>query len=232
MLTVRNLALLGSLHCVLALDLGAQRNRVEGSLLPRGVDTFHVSYAGNRIGRGILARVEKGAGANKQLLQVYSWRGAGGDETTDSLFMQHASLRPLREVRIAGDTIIEVRFQSDSATVSTRYIRGSAASQSFRIGRAYSSASLDAVVAAAPLSAAYTAQGDFYYAPPSTLGTVRIAYRVIGSERIRDRGSDRDTWVLAVDTPDGGTTFWIDKTSRSVVRFDTREGNAVIEFRR
>ena len=212
-------------------DLLGQDQRIDVSRLPRTVDTFHVSYAGNTIGRGILARSNRGSGAGAQLLQVYTWRGAGY-ETLDSLFTERTSLRPIREVRIAADTVIEVRFRGDSAKVEKRAPRGPTTTSSVRTAGGYASGSLDAVVSAAPLSVGYSGRAMFYYAPPSPRGTIPIAYKVTGSSRIRVRGTEHDAWVVSVDTPDGGTVYWIDKTTRSVLQFDTREGNALIEFRR
>lgn len=37
---------------------------------------------------------------------------------------------------------------------------------------------------------------------------------------------------IRTSTPGGGTTFWIDKSTRAVLKYDTREGPATIAFRR
>src|SRR5688572_9825046 len=81
---------------------------VNGRLLPVGIDTFTVSYAGAVIGHGIMARSHA---RDSQLLQVYQWRSSGGDVIVDSLFSDLGSLRPMREVRVVGDTVIEAAFR-------------------------------------------------------------------------------------------------------------------------
>jgi len=203
---------------------------VDGRLLPSGTDTFIVSYGGTVIGRGIMARSVSGS----RMLQVYRWKSAQGDSTLDSLYSDLRTLRSQREVRVVSDTVIEVTYTNDSILVATRP-RGAPARRQSELAATsvFSSAILDGLAAAAPLGEGYQQEVRFYYAPPSTLGIVSTRISVDGSERVVDRlGRSRDAWRVLAATPSGGTTFWIDKTSKSMLKFDTHEGPATIEFRR
>lgn len=203
---------------------------IDGRRVPLITDTFTVSYAGNVIGRGITARSRVEA----QLLQVYRWESRGGEWTIDSLFSDLVSLRSEREIRVVRDTVIEVQFRNDSSIVTLRPRNGPALVRQVGIPSApFSSAILDALASAAPLAEGYQAAFQFYFAPPARYGTISISLRVRGSEDVVGRdGVRRLSWVVDATTPSGGTTFWIDKATRSVVKYDTREGQAVIEFRR
>ena len=172
--------------------------------------------------------------SGSRLLQVYRWKSAQGDSTLDSLFSDLRTLRSQREVRVVTDTVIEVTYTNDSILVATRS-RGAPARRQSQLAATsvFSSAILDGLAAAAPLADGYEQEVRFYYAPPSTLGIVVIRISVAGSERVVDRlGRSRDAWRVLAATPSGGTTFWIDKASRSILKFDTQEGQATIEFRR
>jgi len=214
------------------LSLSAQRPppSVDGRLLPAATDTFTVSYSGTVIGQGIMARSIAGS----RLLQVYRWRSAQGDSTLDSLFSDVRTLRSQREVRVVTDTVIEVTYTNDSILVTTRAPGAPPRRQSaFAATSAFSSAILDGLVAAAPLAEGYQQEIRFYYAPPAQLGIVATRIAVEGGEMVVDRlGRSRDAWRVVASTPSGATTFWIDKATRSILKFDTQEGPATIEFRR
>jgi hypothetical protein len=181
-----------------------------------------------------MARSRVRSTASPQLLQVYEWRSSGGEGVVDSLFSDETSLRPLREVRVIRDTVIEATFRDDSIHVAVRPNVGLAQQRSLPSSPAvYSSASLEAVAAASALSAGFQQDIRAYYAPPAQSGFVAMRLRVEGSEQVRDRsGVARDAWIVSVGTPGGGTTYWIDKSTRAVLKYDTREGPATIEFRR
>lgn len=217
-------------HAPLAL---AQGPKADGRLLRESVDTFNVSFAGDVFGRGIIARARVATSNGQQLLQVYSWRIAGG-VIVDSLFSDVASLQSLRQVRVVGDSVIEIVYRGDSAHVAKRAYADTPRRESFALEPGvYSSAAIDQIVAGLPLDEEFDAQLRFYYAPPSERGVELINVRVLGSEPVRDRfGSQRDAWVVATGTPAGGTVYWVDKATRSVLQFDTREGRALLEFRR
>jgi hypothetical protein len=172
--------------------------------------------------------------SGSRLLQVYRWKSAQGDSTLDSLFSDLRTLRSQRQIRVVADTVIEVTYTSDSILVTTR-AHGAAARRESALSATsvFSSAILDGLAAASPLADGYQQEIRFYYAPPATLGIVAGRVSVEGSERVVDRyGRSRDAWRVLAATPSGGTTFWIDKASRSMLKFDTREGPATIEFRR
>ena len=211
----------------------AQGPKADGRLLRESVDTFNVSFAGDVFGRGIIARARVATSDGPQFLQVYSWRIAGG-VIVDSLFSELASLKSLRQVRVVGDSVIEIEFRGDSAHVAKRAYADTPRRESFALEPgAYSSAAIDQIVSGRPLDEQFDAQLRFYYAPPSERGVELINVRVLGSEPVRDRsGNQRDAWVVATGTPAGGTVYWVDKSTRSVLQFDTREGRALLEFRR
>lgn len=208
----------------------ASAQDIDGRRISLVTDTFVVSYAGNVIGRGITARSVNGT----TLLQVYRWESASGDWTIDSLFSDLATLRSLRESRVVQDTLIDVRFRGDSSTITIRPKGGPPLMRSVSIASgAFSSAVLDALISSSPLAAGFQANHRFYYAPPAPYGIIPISIRVRGSEDVTDRrGARRSAWVVEASTPSGGTTYWIDKATRTVLKYDTREGPAVIEFRR
>jgi hypothetical protein len=207
----------------------------DGRLIPHGVDTMTVSYAGQVIGHGITERSRVDAADGVLLLQVYTWRPAGGGMViVDSLFSDAASLRSVREVRVLGDTVIEVRFGDDAIRVTTRVAGTKAGEAVVPAGEpVYSSAALALLAAAGPLASGYEAEIRSYYAPPAAAGVVPLRLRVLASEPVIDRtGAERDAWVVHATTLSGGTTYWIDKQNRTVLQYDTREGPALIEFRR
>jgi hypothetical protein len=212
----------------------AQAPAVDGRLLREGVDTFHVSFAGEVLGHGIISRSRVVTANRPQLLQVYTWSLGFGRRIVDSLFSDATSLQSIRQVRVVGDTTIEVTYRGDSAHVETRPASDSMARRSMALATgAYSSAALDALVAGLPLAENFEAQLRFYYAPPSDRGVEQIGVHVAASDVVRDRsGRDRDAWVVLAETTGGGTVYWIDKTTRSVLKFDTKEGAALLEFRR
>jgi hypothetical protein len=208
--------------------------QLDGRLLRTGIDTFQVSYAGRLLGVGIMDRSRVGRETVAQLLQVYTWRGGRGDWTIDSLFAEERSLRTAREVRVSGDTTIVILYTSTGIEVVTQ-AGNSPVTRKFVAAApfTYSSAALEGLVAASPLSPNYSREYVFFYAPPSARGMVRIKLHVIGSERVTDqRGRTREAWIVAADTPNGGTSYWIDRETRAVLKYDTHEGPAVIEFRR
>jgi hypothetical protein len=211
---------------IAAVPAAGQGPSINGQLLREGVDTFNVSVAGDVFGRGTIAR---SLVANRQqLLQVHSWR-IGGGMIVDSLFSDALSLRSIRQVRVVADTVIEITYSGDSAHVAKR----PSANPDFRYSLAlttgvYSSAALDALVSGLPLSANFEAELRFFFAPPSDRGVEPVSVRVTGSETV----ATREAWVVSTTTLTGGSVYWIDKKTREVIQYDTREGPALIEFRR
>ena len=92
----------------------------------------------------------------------------------------------------------------------------------------FSSASIEALAASMVLETGATSSFAVYYAPPARFGTRDTEIRVVGSEVV----AGRRAWRVEAATVGGGTTFWIDATTRTVLQSDTREGDALITFRR
>ena len=232
-LVVRSFAFVFAALLTTAVPAAAQGPSIDGRLLREGVDTFHVSVAGDVFGRGIIARSRVVTAHGPQLLQVHSWRIAGV-AIVDSLFSEVESLRSIRQVRVVGDPVIAVVFRGDSAHVAKRPSTNSNAFRSFALDAGvYSSDALDAIVAGLPLAENFEAQLRFYYAPPSGRGVETISVMVAATDRVKDReGNECDAWVVLAETRGGGTVYWIDKSTRSVLKYDTKEAGALIEFRR
>jgi hypothetical protein len=207
---------------------------VSGRLVPAGVDTFAASYSGQRIGTGVMSRARIGSAPDIQLRQVYVWRGGGGEVIVDSVFSDAATLRTVREVRVVADTVIDVAFGDDSVRVTTRPRLGAVQRTAVASGGAvYSSASIEALVAAALLDNGFQQTVRVFYAPPSPRGLADVPMHVARTDTVRDRGGmARSAWVVVVTLPDGSATYWIDKETRAVLQYDVREGPALIEFRR
>lgn len=207
---------------------------VDTKWLRTGIDTFKVSYAGALLGHGVTSLTRSSPTDPSQLVQVYTWRDAQGGWTVDSLFSDAKSLATIREVRVDPDTLVAMSYTSTAIEVSVRDRKGGPVRKTLiAASGVLSSATLIAIVASAPLSPTFDHEYRFFYAPPSKLGIVPIRVRVTGAERTNDRaGRERDAWVIAAGTPSGGTVFWVDKETRAILKYDTREGPAVIEFRR
>ena len=229
----KSFALASLVLIVSAIPARAQGPSSDGKLLPEGVDTFTVSAAGEVLGKGIIARSRL---SGDQWLQVYSWRFFGAGYAIDSVFSDGTSLKSLRQVRVVDDSIFDIVFRGDSAHVVMRQAEDphpSLRSSKALMAGVYSSTALDAIVSGLPLEQDYMTQLKFYYPPPSERGIVTIFLRVLGSEPVTDRtGKERDAWVVATGTPSGGTVYWVDKATRSVLQFDTRQSGTLLEFRR
>jgi len=215
---VRSFALAG----FLATSVGAQ----SAPVLPTRVDTFTVRYGTMVLGRGITQRSYRGG----ELVQVYAWRSAlDGSWSLDSLFLDGASLKTRLDVLVSGDTTRVAAYAPATVTIRTSGGPKGATTQSIVVPTGtHSSAAIEALAAAMPFSAGASRTISTFYSPPSRLGVVESTIRVAGSETV----DGRTAWRVEVDTPGGGTVFWIDAVSRAVLQFDTREGDALITFRR
>ena len=230
----RTVVVVLAIYFVIARYCAAQAPTIDGRLLPTGVDTFSVSFGGSVIGRGIMARSRVRVGNRREVLQVYHWNPVHGEASVDSLFVDATSLHSIRELRVVADTVTETTFASDSVLVEMRLRRGTVVRRSSAPGKSvYSSAILDGIVSASPLANGFHAEPTFLLAAPLTRGVVPISVRVVSSERVPDHaGTYREAWVVSAATPSGETVFWIEKSSRIVLKYDTHEGAALIEFRR
>lgn len=193
--------------------------------LPERFDTLTVRYGEAVIGRGIMHWTRQGG----LHLQVYVWTSAyDGTSVTDSLFSDPLTLRPRREVRLAGDTTNVLDFTDKSVTTQTLAHGAMTAVTRVDAAGLFSSASIEALAASMPFEAGASAEFVTYYAPPSRHGARPTRIAVAGREAI----DGRPAWRVTASTPSGGSTFWVDEESRTVLRMETREGEAVITFRR
>ncbi len=210
------------LTSVLATTVGAQTAPV----LPTGVDTFTVRYGTMVLGRGIMQRSYRGG----ELIQVYAWQSAqDGSSSLDSLFLDATSLRTRLDILVNGDTTRVAEYSSAAVTIRTVGGPKGATTRSVAVPEGtHSSAAIEAIAASMPFSVGATRTVSTFYSPPSRLGVVESTIRVVGREAVDGRAA----WRVTVDTPGGGTVFWIDAVSRAVLQFDTREGDALITFRR
>jgi hypothetical protein len=218
---------LGLVHfAAAATDLVGQATETRLPTLPARHDTLAVSYAGSVIGRGIMTWARHG----REQLQVYAWLGAHeGQGVTDSLFSNPATLAPVREVRTVGDTTITVFFGRDTVFITTTVADRSETKWAVAPNAPmFSSASIESLAATMPFERGASRQLLTFYAPPSTLGVRRTTIRVEERESVLNRVA----WRIVADTPGGGTTFWVDALTRTVLQSDVREGSAVITFRR
>jgi hypothetical protein len=136
---------------------------------------------------------------------------------------------PIREVRLVGDTTVTVIFGRDTVFVTTMAAGRSETKWAVAPSAPlFSSASIESLAATMPFERGASRQVLAYYAPPSTLGIRRTTIRVEERERV----SGTAAWRIVADTPGGGTTFWVDASTRTVLQSDVREGSAVNTFRR
>jgi hypothetical protein len=213
--------LTGSVH-----GAGAQSSTPSLPTLPERRDTLTVAFGTRVIGRGIMTWTRRGG----EQLQVYVWTSASdGSSVTDSLFADPRTLRPLREVRIVEDTVITVLFERDTiwllTTVAGRQTTSRAVAPPPEL---YSSAAIESLAATMPLESGATKSFRTYYAPPSTIGVRSTMLSVEETVRIDGRAA----WRVVANTPGGGTTFWVDAETRTVLQSETREGDALFTFRR
>ncbi len=194
--------------------------------LPSRHDTLTARYGETVIGRGIMHWARQGA----EFLQVYIWTSAhDGATVTDSLFADARTLQPRREVRVLADTAIIVSYEDSALRIRTLVAGLQAEERSVpRPATAYSSASLEALAAAMPQTVGASATFDTYFAPPSPHQWRTTRIRVEATEVV----GGRLAWRVVAETPGGGTTFWVDEATRTVLQSDTREGSALITFRR
>lgn len=203
--------------------LGAQTPPQALPRLAARHDTLDIRYAGQSIGTGIM----EWRYVNGEHLQVYIWRSADGSSVTDSLFAHAETLRPRREVRVTADTVITVVFERDTIWVLSQPGGGLRRSPT-QGADYYSSASLEALAAAMPFEVGATRWVNAYYAPPSPRGAQWVMLKV----EARDTVAGRAAWRVTAGTSGGGTVYWVDAATRTVLQSDLREGEALITFRR
>lgn len=208
-------------------DLVIPPPSVNGRLLPLAADTFFITYNGSSIGRGINSRSLTPDG--KLLLVTEFDLEGGGKVVLDSLLSDYGSLRPLREARVfEADSTIETSYEDDSIRVATK-ARGVVSSYHAVPATeqiVFPNASLQLLVPAAPLAEGFEQQFTLHYvvAPPEMRGFRVVRMRVVRSATIRgSKGGVHDVWVVTA----GQSTFWIDKSTRSIIRMQGRDGRSI-----
>lgn len=197
----------------------------ERPALPARLDTLTVRYGDTVIGHGVM----EWSRAPDTHLQVYVWTSAfDGARVIDSLFSDPTTMRPRREVRVAGDTTHIVDFTDVSLTVSTFVAGQRTAERRLEEPGLHSSASIEALAATVPFVLGEAEELRTFYAPPSRLAVQTTRIVVVARELV----DGLPAWRVTASTPGGGTTFWVSEATRTVLRMDTREGDAVITFRR
>jgi hypothetical protein len=233
--TPARVAISAIILCMVASPLSAQSSiPVDGRLLRAGTDTFVVSYGGNIIGRGVMQTQRISDGGIAAWRQVYVFHGTGGDVSSDTLIMNAITLEPIREARASSAGHFVMRF-SKAEVVTTKLSEGHPPVESRLVLATpkFSSAALDAIVQTLPLSSGMHADIGLFYPAPSPRGAVRTTVRVVGTEDVANPGAKpRVAWVVVTGGPEDETKYWIDKETRAVLKYDTHEGTALIEFRR
>lgn len=192
--------------------------------LPERHDTFTVSSGDSVVGEAVIVWTRLGL----EQLQVHQWTSAtGGSRVTDSLFANPTTLVPVREVRASGDTVTNVIFGRDTLFLTT-IVAGSASTSRALApeGPLYSSSSLASLAATMPLRRGASRTFLIFLAPPRR-GALPVVLRV--AERVNIDG--RTAWTVNANTPGGGTTYWVDERTRTVLRSETRDGGEILSFR-
>ncbi len=194
--------------------------------LPVRADTFTATIDSVVIGRGVLEWGRRGL----DHLSVYSWKSArDGSSVTDSLFSYPLTLRPVKEVRVTGDTMRTIIYGRDTVWITTTVGDISETARAVAPTMTmHASSSLPALAATMPFTRGARRVVLAYHAPPSSLGARHVP---LVAEALDEVGG-RPAWRDPAGTPGGGTTFWIDAQSRAVLRWNVREGEVVIKFRR
>lgn len=206
----------------------------DGRRLLAATDTFVANYSGSPIGRGIGRLERRQEGGTSVWHQAYAFRAANGAVSTDTLVVDALTLRPIREVRT-----------SDLGRFEIAYGRGEVTTRQFVAGKpptvtrdtlgpsTLATAALQAVAQSFDHVLNARAELDLYNPAPGPARRVRGTVQVVRSEDVPDRsGGRRAAWVVEARVEGDVTTYWIDRASRAVLRYQTTEGPALIEFHR
>lgn len=193
--------------------------------LPTREGSFTATSDGVVIGTGVLVWTRRGL----EQLSVYIWTSAtDGSSVTDSLASYPLTLRPVREVRITGDTSRTIIYGRDTMWITTtvgdvsQTARAAAPAMTM-----HAAASLPLLAATMPFTAGARRMVLAYHAPPSALGARYVPLVVEGPEVV----DGLNAWRITAGTPGGGTTFWVDARTRAILRWDVQEGAALVKFR-
>jgi hypothetical protein len=238
---VRRLALTTLFAALGGSQLLAQSKRAEtlnGALLKPGIDTLAVSV--EQPGRVVpvaiaIQSLKRGKRNNLEAWeQVYRWYGNRGDSTADTLWYAVSNLRPIENRRHNSLHDAVTVFSSSSArTVLMPRSGGREVSDTSITGPLYASGEFESIIRASPLRLGYKAQYNLYYGG----GTKSVRpgpFEVVRAETIATRsGQNVECWVVDAKLSEGLNTFWIDKTTRKLVKLENHEDpTAAFVFRK
>ena len=220
---------------LLAAPISAQSlPHLDPKAIQPGVDTFFVTYGPQTLGRSIQETVAESEEGRAVWRQAYRFESAGGEVSTDSLWVDAATLLPIREVRSNSLGLFAVGYGAKGIiTLHTPPSGAPARTRTPISGPVYASATLELIARSLPLAGGLEVPVSLFYGPPSTRGVVPMTYRVPQADSLRSKeGVVRRVWIVTVGAEGERTTFWIGQEDRRVLQFNTEEGNAVISFRR
>lgn len=208
---------------------------VDGRLLRAGVDTFVATVqhgdATDTTGVAIQSYERVTWNGQPAWLQVYRWIEPGGRAPTDSLTMDAETLRPLAEARYQVRGTAHLVYSPGHVHADEDPSDGPPTTRDTPLPRpVFSSATMDALARALPLADGYETQVDFlfFFPVPNVVVPGRIV--VTGSETVEDRaGRPVECWVVQVLD---GTMFWIDKSSRMILRYATLDHGNITHYQR
>lgn len=194
-------------------------------ILPERYDTILVSVGDSILGREIVVWTRLGL----EQLQVRKWTSAvEGASETDSLFANPMTLVPVREVRVTGDTVINIIFGGDTLFLTTIIDGSSSTSRALApVGAMYSSSSLATLAATMPLRPEANRTFLVFLLPPFQRGAISVFVRVWDPVRV----DGREAWRVTASTPGGGSTYWVDAVTRTILRSEIRIGDTVVSRR-
>ncbi len=167
-------------------------------------------------------------------IQTYSWLGRDGKLSYDSLTLDARTLRPITEQRSTKNGAVRVTY-AGANVVATITSTGGAPRKlhTTLIGPAYSSSEIDALARTLPFAVGARLSVPLYYPFPAPVTFGSGEYEAIGTERTLGRGRRlEDCWLIQETFPDGLTRYWVNKSTREIVRIQSGEGSdAVIFFR-
>jgi hypothetical protein len=184
-------------------DIGMTIQRVRRAIEPGGRDVFEVAF--------------EQRDSSAVLVETTTWVDAH-------------SLRPLRQTALLeGGRIVTLAFGRSQLVVTD-----SAPGRPIRMtlspvpDSAYTSAAVDLLLRALPLSLGYHASVPVYF--PADEQVVPLDVRVEGVDRITTRaGQPAVCWIVAADFPGNVTErFWIDQRTHAMVRILAHDGPAAL----
>jgi hypothetical protein len=180
-------------------DVGMTIQRVRRVIDPAGRDAFEVAF--------------EQTDSSAILVQTTTWVDAH-------------SLQPLRQLALLeGGRVVTLAFSQGQLVVTDSAPgRPPRTSASPVPDSAYTSAAVDLVLRALPLSIGYHASVPVYF--PADQRVFALDVRVEGADRITTRnGRTAECWVVAADFPGDVTErFWIDQRSHAMIRILAHEG--------